>query len=66
MTPDILTLYCCRAVAGLGDSGLSTAYAIYSDIAAFNDDEITAKFGELTAIISVSFLVGPLLAYLPT
>jgi MFS family permease len=61
VTPDLFTLFICRAVAGLGDSGLSTAYAIVSDIAAFNDDEITSKFGQLTAIIAVSFLCGPLI-----
>lgn len=61
VTPDIFTLICCRAVAGLGDSGLSTAYAIVSDIAAHNDDEITAKFGQLSGIIAISFLSGPLI-----
>ena len=40
---------------------MATAAAIFSDIAAHNDDEITAKFGELTAIVALSALTGPLI-----
>ena len=40
---------------------MATAAAIFSDIAAHNDDEITAKFGELTAMVALSALTGPLI-----
>jgi len=45
--PSLDTLFICRAISGMGDAGLATAYAIISDIATYNGDNLTVKFGEL-------------------
>ena len=59
LAPSIEMLFMCRMLTGVGDSGISTAYAIFSDIAIFNKDNLSVTFGRVAATIIVAFVIGP-------
>ena len=59
--PNLPMLFICRTISGIGDTGIATSYTIFSDIASYNYDDLTVKFGELSAVFGISFLLGPAL-----
>ncbi len=61
LTPSIQMLYVCRALTGLSDFGMSSAYTIFSDICVHNKDNLSLTFGRVQATFFSSFIIGPLL-----
>lgn len=65
LSPTIPMVFVTGVLYGLFDSGTPTAYAIISDIAAVRNDPLSSKFGTMSAVTAISFIIGPLLgAYL--
>ena len=58
--PSIETVFITRLLSGMGDAGIATAYTITTDIAIFNGDVVSQKFGYLGAMLGSSFILGPL------
>lgn len=60
MAPSIPTLILSRMMSGMLDSGIPTAYTMFTDLALYNHDNITTKFGLASAIMGIGFIMGPL------
>eukprot|EP01035_Chromulina_nebulosa_P066929 gene66929-91669_t len=58
--PTIETVFITRLLSGMGDAGIATAYTIATDIAIFNGDVVSQKFGFLGAMLASAFILGPL------
>jgi len=58
--PSIETVFITRLLSGMGDAGIATAYTITTDIAIFNGDVVSQKFGYLGAMLGSAFILGPL------
>eukprot|EP01040_Poterioochromonas_malhamensis_P007001 gene7001-7558_t len=58
--PSVTMIYVTRAMSGLGDAGVATAYAMITDIAVYNNDIVSQQFGILAAMIGLAFIVGPI------
>ena len=58
--PTIETIFITRLLSGMGDTGIATAYTIATDIAIFNGDVVSQKFGFLGAMLGSAFIIGPL------
>lgn len=59
--PSIPMLFATRIMAGLFDCSNPTVYTIITDLAFYNGDNVTTKFGLITALLGIGFVVGPLL-----
>lgn len=59
--PSIPMLFVTRVMAGLFDSSNPTVYTIVTDLAMHNGDSVTTKFGLISALLGIGFVVGPLL-----
>jgi DHA1 family tetracycline resistance protein-like MFS transporter len=57
--PSIPMIFLTRAMAGSLDSALPTCYTIVTDIAVYNRDNVTRKFGMLGAMSGVGYILGP-------
>jgi MFS family permease len=59
VAPSINMLFICRMLTGLGDTGITSAYTIFSDIGIYNKDNLSITYGRVQATIIVAFVVGP-------
>jgi len=59
--PSIAMIFISRAMSGAFDSALPTSYTIVTDIAFYNHDNVTTKYGLLGAVSGLGYIVGPLL-----
>ena len=61
LLPSIAIIFLSRAMSGMFDATVAIVYAAVSDIAFANDDFVTKNFGSISAIFSLSVVIGPLL-----
>lgn len=59
--PSIQMIFVTRAMSGLGDAGVASAYAMVTDIAMHNRDIVTQQYGLLGAMTGLAFIIGPYL-----
>jgi DHA1 family tetracycline resistance protein-like MFS transporter len=59
--PSIMMIFITRAMSGLLDAGVATAYAMVTDIAIYNNDIVSQQFGLLAAMFGLSHILGPIL-----
>jgi DHA1 family tetracycline resistance protein-like MFS transporter len=57
--PGLTMFFCARAFSGLGDAGITSTYTIVTDIATYNGDIVTQKYGLIGAMAGLGFIVGP-------
>ena len=58
--PSIAMIFITRAMAGSLDSALPTSYTIVTDLAVYNGDNVTRKFGLLGAMSGIGYILGPI------
>jgi DHA1 family tetracycline resistance protein-like MFS transporter len=57
--PSIPMIFITRAMSGLFDAGIPTAFAIVTDIAVYRNDSVSQQYGLLGSMIGISFVLGP-------
>eukprot|EP01033_Poteriospumella_lacustris_P003180 gene3183-2338_t len=59
--PSIPMIFITRALSGLFDAGIPTAFAIVTDIAVYRGDPVSQQYGLLGSMIGIAFVIGPYL-----
>jgi len=57
--PSVLSVFITRGISGLLDSTTSNIHAIITDIAYYNNESVTKKFGAIGAVFGLGFIIGP-------
>lgn len=57
--PSVLSVFITRGISGLLDNTTSNIHAIVTDIAYYNNESVTKKFGAIGAVFGLGFIIGP-------
>ena len=57
--PSIAIIFITKVLSGIADCGISIGYTIGTDIAFYNDDEISTIYGYMGATMGLALILGP-------